>query len=118
MPHSGGNFIRGHFPALLHQDPRYYYQGSGSIKSRLAHAVSSAFLTRSDGGRAVPNASYLLGDMCAGALSNLYYPKANRGANLVSTNAALGLAGRVGTNLMREFLSKRLTTNVPGDGKQ
>jgi hypothetical protein len=56
--------------------------------------------------------------MSAGALSNLYYPKANRGANLVFTNAALGLAGRVGTNLMREFLSMRITTNVPGDGKE
>ena len=38
------------FPSLLHQDPRYYYQGSGTIKSRLAHAVTSAFVTRSDGG--------------------------------------------------------------------
>ena len=106
------------FPSLLHQDPRYYYQGSGSIKSRLMHAVSSAFVARSDSGRPVFNSSYLLGDMSAGALSNLYYPKANRGANLVFTNAALGLAGRVGTNLMREFLSKRLTTNVPSDRKE
>ncbi|HWY07875.1 MAG TPA: carboxypeptidase-like regulatory domain-containing protein [Candidatus Acidoferrales bacterium] len=106
------------FPALLHQDPRYYYQGSGSVKSRFVHAVTSAFVARSDSGRPVPNASYLLGDMCSGALSNLYYPKANRGAHLVFTNTAVGLAGRVGTNLMREFLSKRLTTNVSGDGKQ
>jgi hypothetical protein len=64
------------------------------------------------------NSSYLLGDMTAGALSNLYYPKANRGANLVFTNAAVGFVGRIGTNLMREFLSKRLTTNVSGDGKE
>jgi len=64
----------------------------------------------------VPNFSYFLGDMSAGALSNLYYPKANRGTNLVFTNAAVGLAGRVGMNLFREFLSKRLTTNVPGNG--
>ena len=106
------------FPALLHQDPRYYYQGSGSVKSRIAHAVTSAFVARSDTGRPVPNTSYFLGDMCAGALSNLYYPKANRGANLVFTNAAVGLAGRIGTNLIREFLSKHLSTNVPGNGKQ
>jgi hypothetical protein len=105
------------FPALLHQDPRYYYQGSGSVKSRFVHAVTSAFLARSDSGRTVPNSSYFLGDLCAGALSNLYYPKANRGANLVFTNAAVGLAERVGTNLVREFLSKRLSTNVSGDGK-
>jgi len=101
------------FPALLHQDPRYYYRGSGSFKSRLMHAVGSVFAARSDTGRTVPNSSYLLGDLSAAALSNLYYPKANRGANLVFTNAAVGLAGRVGMNLFREFLSKRLTTNVP-----
>jgi hypothetical protein len=105
------------FPVLLHQDPRYYYRGTGSVKSRLMHAVSSVFFTRSDTGRTVPNTSYFLGDLSAAALSNLYYPQANRGANLVFTNAAVGLAGRVGMNLFREFLSKRLTTNVPGDGK-
>jgi hypothetical protein len=105
------------FPALLHQDPRYFYQGSGSFKSRLMHALSSPFITRSDSGRTVPNASFLLGDICSGALSNLYYPKADRGANLVYTNAAVGLAGRLGTNLIREFLSKLLTKSVPDHGK-
>src|SRR6201993_4517788 len=90
------------FPALFHQDPIYYYQGSGTVKSRLAHAVSSAFVTRSDSGRTVPNYSYLLGNMCAGALSNLYSPPGNRGAHLVFTNTAIGLAGRLGTNLLRE----------------
>ncbi len=105
------------FPALLRQDPRYFYRGPGSFKSRLGHAVISVFVTRSDSGRAVPNSSYFLGDMCSAALSNLYYPKANRGGNLVFTNAAVGLAGRVGMNLFREFLSKRLTKNVAADGK-
>ena len=105
------------FPALLHQDPRYYYQGSGSIKSRLMHAVRSAFVTRSDSGRTMPNYSYLLGDISAGALSNLYYPQANRGAHLVFTNAAVGLAGRLATNLMREFLPKHLMMNASGNGK-
>jgi hypothetical protein len=105
------------FPALFHQDPRYYYQGSGTVKSRLAHAVSSAFVTRSDSGRTVPNYSYLFGNLCAGALSNLYYPPGNRGAHLVFTNTAIGLAGRLGTNLLREFVTKRWTSNVPGDGR-
>jgi hypothetical protein len=56
----------------------------------------------------------LLGDFGSAALSNLYYPKANRGVNLVFTNAAVGLAGRIGGNVLREF-SKRLTTNTPGN---
>jgi hypothetical protein len=105
------------FPTIFHQDPRYYYQGTGSFKSRLVHAVGSAFVTRSDSGATVPNYSFVLGDMCSAALSNLYYPPANRGVSLVFNRAAVGLAGRVGSNLIREFLSKRLTTNTTGDGR-
>lgn len=105
------------FPSIFHQDPRYFYQGSGSFKSRLAHAVGSAFVTRSDSGHTMPNYSYLLGDMCSGALSNLYYPSADRGPGLVFTNAAIGIAGRAGSNILREFFSKHVTSNVPGNGK-
>jgi Carboxypeptidase regulatory-like domain len=103
------------FPTLLHQDPRYYYLGSGSVKTRLWHAVGSAFITRTDSGGMAPNYSYLFGDVSAAALSNLYYPEANRGVHLVFTNAAVGLAGRIGGNIFREFLSKHLTTNVPAE---
>jgi len=103
------------FPSLLHQDPRYFYQGSGTIKSRLLHAVGSVFLTRGDNGHTQPNYSYVVGEMCSGALSNLYYPAANRGPQLVFSTAAVGLAGRLGGNILREFLPKHLTTNAPGE---
>jgi hypothetical protein len=105
------------FPTLFHQDPRYFYQGYGTFKSRFRHAVGSAFVTRGDNGSTQPNYSYLLGDVSAAALSNLYYPQGNRGAHLVLTNAAVGLAGRIGGNLIREFLSKRLSTNVSVEGR-
>ena len=38
-------------PSLLHQDPRYYYQGTGSKKSRALHAISSLFIAKGDNGR-------------------------------------------------------------------
>jgi hypothetical protein len=105
------------FPSLFHQDPRYFYQGTGSVKSRMLHAASFAIITRSDSGRTIPNYSYFLGDIGSGALSNLYYPHADRGIGLVFTNAAIGIAGKAGGTIIREFFSKRITTNVPGDGK-
>jgi Carboxypeptidase regulatory-like domain len=108
-------FTHAIFPSLLHQDPRYYYQGTGSVKSRVLHAIGSAFFTRTDSGLTAPNYSFLLGDLSSGALSNLYYPKANRGVGLVFTNAAVGLGGRMAGNILREF-SKRLTTHTPGSG--
>lgn len=100
------------FASLFHQDPRYFYQGTGTKKSRLFHAVSSAFVARSDSGKTMPNYSYLLGTMCSGALSNAYYPSADRGASLVFVNAGLGIAGRAGGAVVQEFVGKRLTKNA------
>jgi hypothetical protein len=105
------------FPSLFHQDPRYFYQGTGSIKSRMLHAASFAIITRSDSGKPMPNYSYFLGDIGSGTLSNLYYPHADRGIGLVFTNAAIGIAGKAGGTIIREFFSKRITTNVPSDEK-
>lgn len=104
------------FPALLHQDPRYYYQGSGTKKQRFYHAISFAVVTRSDSGHMTPNLSYLLGDLASGGLSNLYYPHADRGVGLVFTKAAIGIGGQAAGALVREFFSKRVTTNVPASG--
>ena len=35
-------------PSILHQDPRYFYQGTGSKKSRLAHALLNSVEARND----------------------------------------------------------------------
>jgi hypothetical protein len=106
------------FASMFHQDPRYFYEGSsGSTWSRTKHAVGYAFVARSDRGHVIPNYSYFLGAVCAGALSNVYYPDSSRGAGLVFENAALGFAGRSAQNLAHEFLFKHLTKHVPGKGK-
>ena len=104
------------FAAILHQDPRYFYQGTGTFKSRFIHAVSYSVIARSDGGRAMPSYSSFLGDVGSGALSNLYYPHADRGIDLVFENAAYSIVGRAFGGLVREFLLKRITSNVPGNG--
>jgi len=105
------------FPSVFHQDPRYFYQGSGSTWSRAKHAVAYAFVARSDSGHLMPNYSYFLADLSAGAISNLYYPASSRGASLVFANAAIGIAGRAGQDLVEEFLFKHITMHVPGNGK-
>jgi len=65
----------------------------------------------------IPNYSTFLAAVGSGAISNLYYPKSDRGAGLVFTNAAIGLAERAGENLLREFVWKHFTRHVPGNGK-
>ena len=61
-------------PSLLHQDPRYFYQGTGTKKSRILHALSSPFICKGDNGRWQPNYSSVGGDLASGAISNAYYP--------------------------------------------
>jgi hypothetical protein len=96
-------------PSLLHQDPRYFYQGTGSTKSRVLHAVSAPFIARGDNGRPQFNYSSIGGDLASGALSNLYYPASNRGTSLVFTGALITTGGRIANALAQEFLFHRLT---------
>jgi hypothetical protein len=96
-------------PSLLHQDPRYFYQGTGTTGSRIRHAMFSPFVTRSDSGKPMPNYSSLGGDLAAAGISNLYFPKANRGLGLVFGNFAIGTAERIGASLAQEFIVGRFT---------
>lgn len=99
-------------PSLLHQDPRYFYQGTGTIKSRAWHAISTAFLCPGDNGRNQFNYSSIGGDLASGALSNLYYPPSNRGPGLVFYNALLSAGGRSIDSLAQEFLFRRFTPSA------
>jgi hypothetical protein len=96
-------------PSLLHQDPRYFYQGTGTTGSRIRHAMFSPFVAKGDNGKWQPNYSSLGGDLASSALSNLYYPQANRGAGLVFGNFAIGTAERIGASLAQEFLLGKFT---------
>ncbi len=101
------------FASALHQDPRYFYQGTGSTKSRLLHALSSAFIARGDNGKLMPNYAYLLGDVSSAGISNIYYPRSDRTVSWFLINTALGIAGRAGQAVTEEFIGKRMTRNVP-----
>ena len=91
-------------PSLLHQDPRYFYQGTGTKKSRFHHAFFHPFVCQGDNGKPQPNYSTLGGDLASSAISNLYYPQSNRGAGLVLTNFGINTAERVAISLAQEFV--------------
>jgi hypothetical protein len=101
------------YPSIFHQDPRYFYKGKESIKSRVLYAISAAIIARGDNGRWEPNYSLVLGHFSAAAISNLYYPASDRGASLVVLNGFAGIGGNAAANLIREFVLKRFTSHVP-----
>jgi hypothetical protein len=79
------------FASVFRQEPRYFYQGTGTTKSRLIHALGSAFVARSDRGTTMPKYACVFGSIGAAALSNMYYQHSERGASLMVSNLAISL---------------------------
>jgi hypothetical protein len=104
---------RGVYPSIFHQDPRYFYKGTGSIHSRLLYAISAAVIARGDDGRWKPNYSHVLGNFSAAGISNLYYPASDRGPSLVLFNGLAATASTAFSNVLREFVFKRATSHFP-----
>ena len=98
-------------PSLFHQDPRFFYKGTGTRRQRFVYAISRAVITRGDNGHEQPNVSGILGDLSAAALSNIYYPASDRqGATLFFENGILSIAGDAMNDLVQEFVFNHITT--------
>jgi Carboxypeptidase regulatory-like domain len=101
-------------PSLLKQDPRYFYKGTGSKRSRSLYAIANSVICKGDNGHWQANYSAILGSLAAGGISNLYYPASDRnGAALTFENALIGIGASAATNLLQEFVIRRLTPNLP-----
>lgn len=109
-----GTFIGGAIlPALLKQDPRYFYKGTGSTPSRISYAISMSVICKGDNRRWQVNYSGILGALAAGGISNLYYPAQDSGAQLTFENAGIGIASTAVTNILQEFVIRKFSTKVP-----
>ena len=112
--HVSGTLLgRAVYPSIFRQDPRYFYKGEGSIRSRALYAISAAVVARGDDGQWKPNYSRVLGHFSAAAISNLYYPPSDRGGSLIVFNGLAGIGGDALANLIREFVLKGITSHVP-----
>jgi hypothetical protein len=98
-------------PSLLHQDPRYFYRGTGSRKSRALHALSAPFVCVGDNGHQQFNASSIGGDLISSSMNNLYFPAQDRGPGLVFTNTLINTGGRMANALVQEFILGKFTKN-------
>jgi hypothetical protein len=104
-------------PSLWKQDPRYFYKGTGTTRSRALYAIANAVICKGDNGRWQANYSGILGGLAAGGISNLYYPASDRdGVGLTFENALIGTAGSAVQNLFQEFVVRKLTPKLPNYG--
>lgn len=100
------------FPSLMHQDPRYFYRGTGSVKSRFYYAIANAVICKGDNMHWQLCYSSLLGSLAAGGISNAYYPASDRGAALTFENFGIGIGATAGVNLLQEFVLRKLTSHT------
>jgi hypothetical protein len=116
-----GNFVIGTYigsailPSILKQDPRYFYKGTGSKRSRILSALAQSVICKGDNGHWQANYSGLIGGLAAGAISNVYYaPKDRDGIGFTFENALIGVGTTAVTNLLQEFVIRRWTQSHPG----
>jgi Carboxypeptidase regulatory-like domain len=107
-------------PSLLHQDPRYFYRGTGTVRARLLYAIANAVICKGDNKRWQANYSSILGNLASAGISNLYYPAKDTGVGLTFENAFIGTGAAAAANVLQEFVVRKLTPNAPkrGSAKQ
>jgi hypothetical protein len=99
-------------PSLLKQDPRYFYKGTGSKRSRLLRAAGSSFICKGDNGRWQPNYSNVIGSFAGAGLEAAYIPARDRqGSGYVVSGALIRLAETSLAGVLQEFVLPKLSPN-------
>jgi hypothetical protein len=97
-------------PSLLHQDPRYFYQGTGTKKSRALHAMMAPIICKGDNGAWQPNYSQWGGSLIAYSISTAYYPGSSRTAGHVFQTFGIDMGLHVAGSLVQEFILGKFTS--------
>jgi hypothetical protein len=105
-----GDFL---LPSIFHQDPRYFYKGTGTVRSRLLYAIANAVICKGDDKKWQFNYSYIIGSLAASGIAQSYYPPQDRGVGLTFENTAIGIGGTAAANILQEFLVRKLTPGLP-----
>jgi hypothetical protein len=91
------------YPAIFHQDPRYYRLGQGTVKARLLHALEHRFVAVSDSGHPMFNFSEWFGTVSSKTVSNLYHPGNPRGFGPTASRVGFSVGNDMAWDVLREF---------------
>jgi len=91
------------YPVLFKQDPRYFRLGEGTFKHRLLYSLAQEFSAVTDSRGRSFNFSNVLGAFTSGAISNAYYPEADRGWGPTMSRSSIALCYGSAGGIMSEF---------------
>jgi hypothetical protein len=89
-------------PSLLHEDPRFFRLGKGSILSRAFYASSRIFVVKRDDGSSGFYISEIIGNMGVVAVGAAYYTD-SRTASASAERYGMSLGNDMISNLLTEF---------------
>jgi hypothetical protein len=89
-------------PSLLHEDPRFFRLGSGTLWHRTTYAASRILVTRADSGKTRLYVSELAGNAAVVAITSSYYPD-SRSPAASAERFGMALGNDAISNLMTEF---------------
>jgi hypothetical protein len=99
-------------PSVLKQDPRYFYKGSGSKRSRILYAAASSVMCKGDNGHWQPNYSNVIGSFAGAGMETLYIPaRDRRGSGFVVSSALIRLGETSLAGILQEFVFSKLTSH-------
>lgn len=99
---------------VFKQDPRYFYKGTGSNRSRLFYAVSRSVICQGDNRKAQFCYSSVISRFTSGFITNFYYPSADRNSNvMVLQNAGIGIGIDALANVFQEFVARKISRKKP-----
>lgn len=98
-----GNYItEAVLPSLLHEDPRFFRSGTGTVWKRAFKATRQVFVTKTENGKPCFNFSEVVGNAAVVAATSLYYPDSRRlGPGLERVGLQIG--NDMISNLLTEF---------------
>ncbi len=102
-------------PSLLKQDPRYFYRGTGTKKSRLMYALANAVMCKGDNKKYQVNYSAIAGSFITSGITFTYTPASDRTTSLYFQSTLIRIALGSVAGLFQEFVVKGLTPHLKKD---
>ncbi len=93
----------GVFPALFHEDPRYYRVADGSFWHRTTRSALQVLVSHRDDGSTGFAYSTVLGEAVANSLPLTFYPENSVRAKVAIVGTGISLADDAAFKLFREF---------------
>jgi len=97
-----GNFFgNAVLTSMLHEDPRYFQKGTGTVFHRILWAASSTVWCRRDNGNWGPNYANVGGNLIGSAIARSYYPASERTvSDTITDGLTVSAEGIVGSEVI------------------